>query len=68
MTASVSGTVVVVGGGLAGAKAVQALREFGHQGRIVLFGDERHLPYERPPLSKVFLTGAETAESAVVHS
>jgi 3-phenylpropionate/trans-cinnamate dioxygenase ferredoxin reductase subunit len=68
MTASVSGTVVVVGGGLAGAKAVQALREFGHQGRIVLFGDERHLPYERPPLSKGFLTGADSAESAVVHS
>ena len=44
-------TVAVVGAGLAGGKAVEALRAEGFGGRIVLFGDEPHHPYERPPLS-----------------
>ncbi|EUA42550.1 pyridine nucleotide-disulfide oxidoreductase family protein [Mycobacterium xenopi 4042] len=42
-----SSTIVVVGGGLAGAKAAEALRDKGFDGQIVLFGEERHLPYER---------------------
>jgi 3-phenylpropionate/trans-cinnamate dioxygenase ferredoxin reductase subunit len=42
---------VIVGGGLAGAKAAEALREEGHEGEIVLIGAEDELPYERPPLS-----------------
>ncbi|MFC8676969.1 NAD(P)/FAD-dependent oxidoreductase [Streptomyces griseorubiginosus] len=48
--------VVVVGASLAGVRAVQALREEGHTGRIVLVGEEPHLPYDRPPLSKRMLT------------
>ncbi|WP_310786858.1 NAD(P)/FAD-dependent oxidoreductase [Mycobacterium sp. Z3061] len=48
---------VIVGGGLAAAKAVQALRDSGFDGQIVLFADEEYLPYERPPLSKDFLAG-----------
>ena len=54
-------TFVVVGAGLAGAKAVEALRAAGFDGRIVLFGDEPHLPYERPPLSKGYLLGQRRA-------
>ncbi len=52
-------TFVVVGGGLAAGKAVGTLRDEGFAGRIVLFGNEPHLPYERPPLSKGYLMGTE---------
>jgi 3-phenylpropionate/trans-cinnamate dioxygenase ferredoxin reductase subunit len=48
-------TFVIIGGGLAGAKAAEALRDNGFDGEIVLFGAEEHLPYERPPLSKDYL-------------
>ena len=51
------GTVVVVGASLAGLRAAQGLREGGFTGRLVLVGDERHLPYDRPPLSKQVLAG-----------
>lgn len=49
------GTFVVVGAGHAAGRAVEAMRLAGHSGRIVLIGDEPHLPYERPPLSKELL-------------
>jgi 3-phenylpropionate/trans-cinnamate dioxygenase ferredoxin reductase subunit len=49
--------IVVVGAALAGARAVTALREEGHDGPITLVGAEQHLPYERPPLSKGYLLG-----------
>jgi 3-phenylpropionate/trans-cinnamate dioxygenase ferredoxin reductase subunit len=48
-------TFVIIGGGLAGAKAAEALRDNGFDGEVVLFGAEEHLPYERPPLSKDYL-------------
>jgi len=60
-------TFVVVGGGLAGAKSVEALREKGFEGRVVLLGAETHLPYERPPLSKDYLKSGEKLEDAFVH-
>lgn len=44
--------VVVIGAGQAGAMAARALRRHGFSGRIQIVGEERHLPYERPPLSK----------------
>ena len=50
-------TLVVVGGGLAGAKAVEGARAAGYAGRVLLVGEEAHLPYERPPLSKGVLRG-----------
>jgi 3-phenylpropionate/trans-cinnamate dioxygenase ferredoxin reductase component len=50
-------TFVIVGGGLAGAKAAEALREEGFDGRVVLLGEEDVAPYERPPLSKEYLQG-----------
>jgi 3-phenylpropionate/trans-cinnamate dioxygenase ferredoxin reductase subunit len=50
-------TFVIVGGGLAGAKAAETLRSEGFDGRVLLIGDEQVRPYERPPLSKEFLRG-----------
>jgi NADPH-dependent 2,4-dienoyl-CoA reductase/sulfur reductase-like enzyme len=49
--------VVVVGASAAGLTAVEALRREGHNGPITLIGDEPHLPYDRPPLSKQLLAG-----------
>jgi 3-phenylpropionate/trans-cinnamate dioxygenase ferredoxin reductase subunit len=55
-------TVVIVGGGQAGAQAVDTLRREGFKGRLVLISDESMLPYQRPPLSKKFLSGEMAAE------
>jgi 3-phenylpropionate/trans-cinnamate dioxygenase ferredoxin reductase subunit len=60
-------TFVIVGAGLAGAKAAEALRRRGFEGRIVLIGDEAHAPYERPALSKGYLNGTESREALLVH-
>jgi NADPH-dependent 2,4-dienoyl-CoA reductase/sulfur reductase-like enzyme len=60
-------TFVIVGGGLAGAKAAETLRSAGFDGEVVLFGSEPELPYERPPLSKGYLLGKDTRDSAFVH-
>ncbi|MGH3206411.1 MAG: NAD(P)/FAD-dependent oxidoreductase [Trebonia sp.] len=60
-------TFVIVGGGLAGAKAAEALRADGFDGEVVLFGSEPERPYERPPLSKGYLLGKEDREKAFVH-
>ena len=49
--------IVVVGASLAGARAVHSVRAAGHDGPLTLIGAEPHLPYDRPPLSKEFLTG-----------
>ncbi|NRP72313.1 Anthranilate 1,2-dioxygenase system ferredoxin--NAD(+) reductase component [Ensifer psoraleae] len=51
--------IVIVGAGECGARAAFALREKGFDGEITLIGAEPHLPYERPPLSKDGLAGAE---------
>ena len=59
-------TFVIVGAGLAGAKAAETLRSEGFDGRVVLIGDEPERPYERPPLSKDYLRG-ETDEKPYVH-
>ncbi|MEV4950296.1 FAD-dependent oxidoreductase [Streptomyces sp. NPDC053755] len=60
-------TFVIVGGGLAGAKAAQTLRSEGYNGRVILIGDERDHPYERPPLSKGYLSGKEERDTVFVH-
>jgi NADPH-dependent 2,4-dienoyl-CoA reductase/sulfur reductase-like enzyme len=59
-------TFVIVGAGLAAGKAVQELRESGFAGHLVLYGEEAHPPYERPPLSKGYLMGDEGFDSALV--
>ena len=60
-------TYVVVGGGLAGAKAVETLRTEGFDGDVVLVGAEQERPYERPPLSKAVLMGNAERDSVFVH-
>ncbi|MFF5344798.1 NAD(P)/FAD-dependent oxidoreductase [Streptomyces althioticus] len=60
-------TFVIVGGGLAGAKAAETLRAEGFTGRVILICDERDHPYERPPLSKGHLLGSAERDSVFVH-
>jgi 3-phenylpropionate/trans-cinnamate dioxygenase ferredoxin reductase subunit len=60
-------TFIIVGAGLAGAKAAETLRAEGFDGRLLLFGDEPVRPYERPPLSKTYLRGESTFDEAAVH-
>jgi 3-phenylpropionate/trans-cinnamate dioxygenase ferredoxin reductase subunit len=60
-------TFVIVGAGLAGAKAAETLREEGFTGRIVLIGAEPERPYERPPLSKGLLLGTAQRDSVFIH-
>lgn len=60
-------TFVIVGGGLAGAKAAETLRAEGFTGRVILICDERDHPYERPPLSKGLLLGKAERDSVFVH-
>jgi NADPH-dependent 2,4-dienoyl-CoA reductase/sulfur reductase-like enzyme len=59
--------IVIVGGGLAGAKGAEALRDKGFKGEVTLVGEEPHLPYERPPLSKSYLLGETPFDEAIVH-
>jgi 3-phenylpropionate/trans-cinnamate dioxygenase ferredoxin reductase component len=59
--------VVIVGAGLAGAKAAETLRAEGFDGRLLLLGEETERPYERPPLSKDYLRGEADRDSLHVH-
>lgn len=61
MTASIPGSVLIVGAGLAGFQLAATLRRSGYDGEIELLGAEPHRPYDRPPLSKEFLTGTMSA-------
>jgi 3-phenylpropionate/trans-cinnamate dioxygenase ferredoxin reductase subunit len=65
--AEMPSSVVIIGAGLAGAKTAEALRDRNYSGPITIFGAERHLPYERPPLSKSHLMGKSPFEDAIVH-
>lgn len=58
-------SVVIVGSSVGGVRTAQALRGEGFDGRVVLIGAERHLPYDKPPLSKEFLTG-KSSESSIL--
>jgi 3-phenylpropionate/trans-cinnamate dioxygenase ferredoxin reductase component len=60
-------TFVIVGAGLAGAKAAETLRAEGFDGRLLLLGEEGERPYERPPLSKAYLRGEAGRDSLYVH-
>jgi 3-phenylpropionate/trans-cinnamate dioxygenase ferredoxin reductase subunit len=63
-----SSNFVIIGAGLAGAKAAEALRDKDFDGQITLIGEEKYYPYERPPLSKDYLAGKADRESFVVHN
>jgi 3-phenylpropionate/trans-cinnamate dioxygenase ferredoxin reductase subunit len=67
MTMTSPRTLAVIGASLAGAKAAEAARQAGFDGRILLIGDEAGAPYERPPLSKAVLRGEKEPDSARVH-
>lgn len=54
--------LVIVGASLAGLRAAQAARKAGFDGRLVVVGEEPHLPYTRPPLSKELLAGAHSID------
>ena len=59
---------VIVGGGHAGGQAAASLRQAGHGGGIVLVGEEPHVPYQRPPLSKEYLAGGQTLDRVYLRS
>ncbi len=59
-------SMVIIGAGHSGGRAVQALRAQGWTGRIDLIGLEAHAPYERPPLSKELLLGAKQADDCLL--
>jgi len=58
---------VIVGGGLAGASAVEGIREKDADGSILLVGSEHHLPYDRPPLTKKLWFGKKKVEDIFLH-
>jgi 3-phenylpropionate/trans-cinnamate dioxygenase ferredoxin reductase component len=64
---STTSTFVIVGAGLAGAKAAETLRAESFDGRLLLVGEEAERPYERPPLSKAYLRGETDRDSLYVH-
>ncbi len=64
---SKSENFLIIGGGLAGAKAAEALRDNDFDGDVVLFATEQHLPYERPPLSKEYLAGKKKLDEFTAH-
>jgi 3-phenylpropionate/trans-cinnamate dioxygenase ferredoxin reductase component len=58
--------VVVVGASLAGLRTAQSLRSLGYEGRLTVVGEESHVPYDRPPLSKQVLSGEWQPEQAAL--
>ncbi|WP_327299226.1 NAD(P)/FAD-dependent oxidoreductase [Streptomyces sp. NBC_01197] len=60
--------VVVVGASAAGLAAAEGLRRSGYDGGLVLVGEEEHLPYDRPPLSKQLLAGEWAADRVLLRS
>ena len=61
-------SIVIVGAGQAGGWCAKSLRKEGFSGTITLIGDENHLPYERPPLSKSVLSGADEPDICLLYS
>ena len=51
--------IIIVGGGHAAGQAAASLRQEGFEGQITVIGDEPHIPYQRPPLSKQYLAGEQ---------
>ncbi|SIQ72435.1 NAD(P)/FAD-dependent oxidoreductase [Aquipseudomonas alcaligenes] len=66
MTDAASSTAIIIGAGHAGGELAVALRNEGWEGRILLLGEEAHLPYHRPPLSKAYLAGSVEKSSLAI--
>ena len=58
---------VIIGAGLTGGHAVEGIREVDKKGRILFFGEEKHLPYDRPDLTKKLWFGKKTLDQIFVH-
>ena len=54
--------MVIIGAGHAAGQAAASLRQEKYTGPITIIGDEPHLPYQRPPLSKAYLSGSQEVE------
>lgn len=63
MSDGVDSKIVIIGAGHGGGNMAFSLRQAGHKGPILLFGDEPLVPYHRPPLSKAYLKGTATMDS-----
>ena len=63
-----TGRVVIVGAGQAGAQVAVSLRQLGFAGEVTLLGEEPHPPYQRPPLSKGYLSGEMALERTWLRS
>lgn len=61
-------TYIIVGAGLAGSSAVEGIRELDNKGPILLLGSEKHLPYDRPPLTKKLWFGKKKVEEIFLHN
>ena len=61
-------TYIIVGGGLAGSSAIEGIRERDTKGSILLIGTEKHLPYDRPPLTKKLWFGKKRVEDIFLHT
>jgi NADPH-dependent 2,4-dienoyl-CoA reductase/sulfur reductase-like enzyme len=61
-----SGRIVIIGASLAGLRAAETLRDEGFNGKLTIIGDEKHEPYDRPPLSKQVLKGLARADGTVL--
>ncbi|MDX5373318.1 MAG: FAD-dependent oxidoreductase [Pseudomonadaceae bacterium] len=66
MTDAATSTAIIIGAGHAGGELAIALRNEGWEGRILLLGEEAHLPYHRPPLSKAYLAGSVEKSSLAI--
>lgn len=55
-------TVVIIGAGHAAGQVAASLRQDGHEGPVIMLGDEPVIPYQRPPLSKQYLSGEQAIE------
>ena len=66
MSDAASSTAIIIGAGHAGGELATSLRNEGWSGRILLIGDEVHLPYHRPPLSKAYLAGTTAATAMLI--
>ena len=61
-----NGRIVIVGASLAGLRAAETLRDEGFNGSLTIIGDEKHEPYDRPPLSKQVLKGWVRADHTLL--
>ena len=60
--------VVIIGAGHAAGQAAASLRQAKYEGSITIVGDEAHIPYQRPPLSKAYLKGEQSADKVYLRA